>query len=124
MRAGFRNYVHSFLVKLRPKPCASLQLYQVYRHFCDIFIDMNTKRKRKLFITKTCLYNLAPLNTTFPASILYKSIAGRYQPVRVADGPITVRYRFIKNAYWVYVVKLGYTFFSYFCSKKYIVGTH
>ena len=37
----------------------------------------------------------------FPASILYKSIAGPYQPVRVADGPITARYRFIKNAYWV-----------------------
>ena len=34
------------------------------------------------------------------ASILYKSIAGRYRPVRVADGPITARYRFIKNAYW------------------------
>ena len=37
----------------------------------------------------------------FPASILYKSIAGRYRPIRVADGPITARYRFIKNAYWV-----------------------
>ena len=35
-----------------------------------------------------------------PASILYKSIAGRYRPVRVADGPITARYRFIKNASW------------------------
>ena len=34
------------------------------------------------------------------ASILYKSIAGRYRPVRVADGPITARFRFIKNAYW------------------------
>ena len=33
-------------------------------------------------------------------SILYKTIAGRYRPVRVADGPITVRYRFIKNARW------------------------
>ena len=30
---------------------------------------------------------------TVQASILYKSIAGRYRPVRVAD-------RFIKNAYW------------------------
>ena len=30
-----------------------------------------------------------------PASILYKSIAGRYRPVRVADGPITARYRFM-----------------------------
>ena len=35
-----------------------------------------------------------------PASILSKSIAGRYRPVRVADGPITARCRFIKNAYW------------------------
>ena len=27
-----------------------------------------------------------------PVSILYKSIAGRYRPVRVADGPIPARY--------------------------------
>ena len=33
-----------------------------------------------------------------PVSILHKSIAGRYRPVRVADGPITARCRFIKNA--------------------------
>ena len=37
---------------------------------------------------------------TTPASILYKSIAGRYRPVSYPDGPITARYRFIKNAYW------------------------
>ena len=37
-----------------------------------------------------------------PVSILYKSIAGRYRPVRVADGPITARYRFIKNASWAH----------------------
>ena len=35
-----------------------------------------------------------------PVSILYKSTAGRYRPVRVADGPITARCRFIKNASW------------------------
>ena len=35
-----------------------------------------------------------------PASILYKSIAGRYRPVSYPDGPITPRYKFIKNAYW------------------------
>ena len=35
-----------------------------------------------------------------PASILYKSIAGRYRAVRVADGPITARCRFIKNGSW------------------------
>ena len=34
-------------------------------------------------------------------NILCKSIAGRYRPVRVADGPITARCRFIKNASWV-----------------------
>ena len=34
-------------------------------------------------------------------SSLHKSIAGRYRPVRVADGPITARYTFIKNASWV-----------------------
>ena len=49
------------------------------------------------------------IRATFPASILYKSTA-RSQlvffinlqlAVRVADGPITARYRLIKNAYWV-----------------------
>ena len=30
-----------------------------------------------------------------PVSILHKSIAGRYRPVRVADGPIMARYRFM-----------------------------
>ena len=38
--------------------------------------------------------------TKNPVSFLYKSIAGRYRPVRVADGLITARYRFIKNASW------------------------
>ena len=37
---------------------------------------------------------------TDPVSILHKSIAGRYRPVRVADGPITARCRFIKNNSW------------------------
>ena len=31
-------------------------------------------------------------------SILYKSTASRYRPVRVADGPKTACYRFIKTA--------------------------
>ena len=37
-----------------------------------------------------------------PASILYKSIAGRCRPVSYPDGPvrlITARYRFVQNAY-------------------------
>ena len=44
-----------------------------------------------------------PSLVTFPVSILHKSIAARYRPVRVADGPITARYRFIKNASWVVI---------------------
>ena len=35
-----------------------------------------------------------------PASIIYKSTAGRHRPVSYPDGPITARCRFIKNAYW------------------------
>ena len=33
-------------------------------------------------------------------SILHKSIAGRYRPIRVAEGAITARFRFIENARW------------------------
>ena len=47
-----------------------------------------------------------------PVNILYKSIAGRHRPVRVADGPITgypdgtitAYYRFIKNASWDFTI--------------------
>ena len=42
----------------------------------------------------------------YPRSILHKSIAGRYRPVRVVDGPITTLYRFIKNASWAWVQKV------------------
>ena len=38
--------------------------------------------------------------------MLYKSAAGRYRPVRVADGPIMARCRFIKNASWVFVFQI------------------
>ena len=44
--------------------------------------------------------NIVVAPVTIPASILYKSIAGRYWPVRYPDGPITARYRFLKNAFW------------------------
>ena len=35
------------------------------------------------------------LSLTIPVSILHKSIAGRSRPIRVADGPITARCRFM-----------------------------
>ena len=51
-----------------------------------------------LFFFFFCIINI-------PVSILHKFIAGRYRPVRVADGPITARCRFIKYAGWVGNVK-------------------
>ena len=50
--------------------------------------------------TSLYAYKSAGWMANSSVSILYKSIAGRYWPVRVADGPITARYRFIKNASW------------------------
>ena len=47
------------------------------------------------------IIRLFPQADLFPVSILYKSITDRYRPVRVADGPITARCRFIRNASWV-----------------------
>ena len=44
-------------------------------------------------------------------SILYESTAGRYRPVSYPDGPITARYRFMYNAYWVFCFRKG----DYFC---------
>ena len=55
-----------------------------------------------------------------PASILYQSIADRYRPVSYPDGPITDRYRFIKNAYrdilWQLI--LPYVVFRQYCRHK------
>ena len=48
------------------------------------------------------------LNKHLPVSILHKSIACRYRPVRVADGPITARGRFIKNASWEFSEAIKY----------------
>ena len=56
------------------------------------------------------LFNSQIFVNAHPVSILYKSVAGRYRPVRVADGPITVRYRFI-NIY-MHVSSLGNSLFS------------
>ena len=38
---------------------------------------------------------IAVFGGPYPVSILHKSKAGCYRPVRVADGPITARYRFM-----------------------------
>ena len=53
------------------------------------------------YVSPSIHYILVLVGGMYSASILYKSIAGLYRPVRVADGPITALYRFIKNASWV-----------------------
>ena len=67
---------------------------------CDILECIQTLRLVVIFMVSHDLAN-------YPLSILHKSVAGRYRPVRVADGPITARYRFIKNASQV-ISKLQY----------------
>ena len=47
-----------------------------------------------------CTISVCVKFTIIPVSILRKSISGRHRPVRVADGPMTARCRFTKNASW------------------------
>ena len=64
--------------------------------------------KPVLFVRNLTLNSAVAPNNKYPVSILHKSIAGRYRPVRVADGPITARCRFIKNACWdIWLVRIG-----------------
>ena len=60
----------------------------------------------------------------YPASILHKSIAGHYRSVRVADGPIKARCKFINNASWVNIILHMRKVCPGICSplKKYIVS--
>ena len=78
-------------------------------HWQTMQIQIRCHRTRRLIsICSVCLNNrklrvkLIGLN---PVSILHKSTAGRYRPVRVADGPITARCRFMKNASWEVLVQ-------------------
>ena len=56
----------------------------------------------------------------YPASILYKSTAGRYRPVSYPDGPIRARCRFIKNAYWVLCYQCLWSDSSWSCLCVYM----
>ena len=60
------------------RPRMNLELFLVDLHRFSLVVSINVVLKR-----------------TYPTYIVHKSIAGRYQPIRVADGPITVRYRFM-----------------------------
>ena len=51
-------------------------------------------------IKQNGIVSIMGVRTKSPVSIQRKSIAGRYRPVRLADGPITARCRFIKNTSW------------------------
>ena len=62
-------------------------------HWKAVFFDCGSSCPSKQFFFQNRKYT-----SWVPVSILHKSIAGRYRPVRVADGPIMARCIFIKNA--------------------------
>ena len=93
--------------KLKPEltyeNCFYIETFVIIHHMNTAYtrIGWNQMMKEVMF-RDTNYRSFGPLREkTYPVSILHKSIAGRYQPVRVADGLITDRCRFIKNASWV-----------------------
>ena len=72
-------------------------------HRARIVFDFLRQQGVRALPCRTKSHDMLPIEHItrgIPVSILYKSIADRYRPVRVADGPITARCRFIKNASW------------------------
>ena len=65
------------------------------------YLATSCLRLYRYFLRAPVGYFMVSFCNNCPARILYKSLAGRYQPVSYPDGPITARYRFIRNAYWV-----------------------
>ena len=59
----------------------------------------------------------------YPPSILYKSIADRYRAISYPDGPISARYRFIKNAYWNQACSSSYLWSTFLGPMKLIPWT-
>ena len=92
----------SFIKAVGAKSCTSSQYeteiylsYQVLLTLsCRPVFQFQCIKHWVVFKTRVCT------SCVYPVSILYKSVAGRYRPVSYPDGPITVRYRFIKNASW------------------------
>ena len=72
--------------------------YRIYPNYSDTWsCKVFFLNFEQIHVGLTNVYSIVNNN---PVSILYKSTAGRYRPVRVADGPITARCIFIKNASW------------------------
>ena len=87
---GRAEYLVRCAIAVWPEPVRILRWKVVFRDVTDICY---------LWCTSTITTrSLCKFNS--PESILYKSIASRYRPFSYPDGPITARYRFIKNASW------------------------
>ena len=85
--AGMRRLILAFAVRIYPYTSLFYKKkHEVYRIPFMLVID--------LFVTIDNRFIKSGFNA-IPASILHKSIAGSYRPVRVADGPITARHRFM-----------------------------
>ena len=57
---------------------------------------------QNIFFLDPTPYDIS-LQLKITVSILHKSIAGRYRPVRIADGPITGRYTLRKTRLFKYI---------------------
>ena len=84
-------------------PCSVAILFNQLTGYADFQSSLGAKveiyepqRENMYLLTWTPNENIN--QPAYPHSILHKSIAGQYRPVRVADGPITARCRFMKNA--------------------------
>ena len=84
--------------------------------YSDTWRHLQTYVQQRFWQGRTNLLSaLGFLFGIYPASILYKSTASRYRLVSYADGPITARCRFIKNAYWD---SLAYKFYIMLASTS------
>ena len=57
-------------------------------------------KKYLSFLAENFQFLVVKFSTHLNRRVFVMFIAERYLPVRVADGPITARYWFIKNANW------------------------
>ena len=122
LTSGVKLHIHLWNVVVRYIFSSVLQIWyaevRIPRSISESTLDFEITRIDCIWTTAHMRNALLPDNP-FPVSILYKSIAGRYRPVRVADVMvavelITTRYRFIKNASWVYLFMSNGLFYGSF----------
>ena len=99
---GLHSFIHSYrTIHSRFK---SRTVNTVSSSWETIDYQREQSARRRQSVYQDSLSDLSSRERRLPISSLYNSIAGHYRPVRVADGPIMVRCRFIKNASWATIL--------------------